>query len=174
MRKNVLHILFSITMVSVFAIYASGISIVKHTCHSCDITNYSLFTQEHNTCCEDTESDACSIESMGESCCTPKSSNHEGIISFNGEKCCTYDSFYFALTHNYTLTQARQNIIHPTTINYFLPGLLLHQNEIISAGNHHPAHLNTPFSLPYSSCGGVEFLIFTHQLKIDCTETFIS
>ncbi|MFP4287668.1 MAG: hypothetical protein ACLFQS_00305 [Bacteroidales bacterium] len=172
MRKNLYHVFFSVCLALMFTIYASGISIEQHTCNSCDIITYSVFSGENDSCCENSETSACQIENNAPSCCSPITSNQEDT-ALNGEKCCTYDSFYLTVSDHYTTGQTRQILTGSPEYISLLPDLLLQQNEL-SAGDAIPDHINTPCSLPSSSSRGVEFLIFTHQLKIDCSETLLS
>src|SRR6056297_966469 len=142
MNKNFHDVFFSVSLALMFTIYASGISIEKHTCNSCDIITYSIFSGENDSCCEDSETVACQIENNAQSCCAPKTSGQEDT-ALSGEKCCTYDSFYLSVSDHYTSGQNRQILSSSFVYINLLPDFLLQQNEF-SALDEVYNHLNTP------------------------------
>ncbi len=167
MRRNVFHITFSVFLALMFIVYASGIAIEKHTCNSCDIITYSIFSGENDSCCMDTEAGACQMGDNAESCCFDPQTEQQQNPALNGEKCCTFDSFYLSVSDHYSPGQIRQVLSGSHQYISLLPDLLFQQNEISAADEINPQYNNTPYLLYSSSPQGIEFLIFTHQLKID-------
>lgn len=153
MREVLKHIVLW-SMLLTFLVSASGFRMVKHTCPSCNLVEYTL----HNpaSCCE-TEAPVEAQEPV--SCCTPAGAPMACTSAFTMDSCCEYESQLFVI----------EELVAPTTfkveaalVNLPLQIARLDLPEDVSVDLFFAAYQHPP--PPVFS--GLDYLVYLHQLKI--------
>lgn len=151
---NMLKNILMWVMLLAFLVSATGFRLVKHSCPSCDIVEYSL--HEPKPCCT-----AATPEEPQEpvSCCTTSPDPVSCSTTFAVASCCEYESQLFVI----------EELVAPATFKVeaalvYLPlriaKLELPQEistDLLFAAFQHP---------PPPTLSGTDYLFFLHQLKI--------
>jgi len=152
--REVLRNIFLLLTLLAFMVSASGFRLVKHTCPSCNIVEYSL--QNPASCCE-TEAPAKAQEPV--SCCTSGKAPIICSSSFTMDSCCEYESQLFVIEE---LVAPATFKVEASLVNLPLQIARLELPENISVDLFFAAYQHPP--PPVFS--GMDYLVYLHQLKI--------
>ncbi|MEE4175954.1 MAG: hypothetical protein V2I46_00445 [Bacteroides sp.] len=151
MLKNIAVWLVLIT----FLVSASGFRLIRHTCPSCNIVEYTL--DQPDVCCGE-RSQPANMEPV--SCCTIPDDLSTCRTDFQTTSCCEYESTFFVVDE--LISSQTLKVASPLTVLPLLAALLSTTGENADQ-NLLPAFLHPP--PPVFS--GTDYLFFLHQLKID-------
>jgi hypothetical protein len=150
MLKNILMWV----MLLAFLVSATGFRLVKHTCPSCNIVEYSL--HESKSCCTST-----AAEDVPEhiSCCSIGTEPVSCSTAFAATSCCEFESKLFVVDElvapqTFKLEAAQAN--QPLVLSHLNVPAEVSNDQFLAAFLHPPP----------PSLSGTDYLFFLHQLKI--------
>lgn len=150
--------LFAAIVLPAFILFASGVEIVQHSCDSCGVV--SLTSYGISDCCED-DAALCTVEEVEASCCSSEKQESDDE-SFCADSCCTFDNLLLAIDESITPENARFKVAEPIVPQIYRlqedDSLFFSETLLFAFDSHAPPGLKS----------GISFLIYTHQLKIDC------
>lgn len=152
--KEVLKNIAVLFVLGAFLVSASGFRLIRHTCPSCNIVEYSFHQPEY--CCGGTTP----VPDAGPvSCCTVPEDPSNCNAVFEGITCCEYESQYYVV----------DEVISPQTLKVEAQiAIIPLPDEIlpVPVGDDSPVLKEAFLHPPPPAFTGTDYLVFLQQLKI--------
>lgn len=152
--KQVFKNIGILVLLIAFLVSASGFRLIRHTCPSCNLVEYTFHQPE--ACCGETTPAA---GSESGSCCTVPEKTTTCSIAFETTSCCEFDSKYFLVDE--LISPQKLKVEAPLAATPVVADTLVLVTE--EEGN---AFLDAFMHPPPPIFSGTDYLFFLHQLKI--------